>query len=290
MLRFVWLLFHLFMAFWQMSCETCNIPIIPISHLSSDGINYNMLPEFPLIYRGDDRRQESMAREGSFESLYYNHGDVITDLSSSNTYSHGRRKMKLSDYLDSLNPVQVNGTKANETYYLFGHNYEGIWSQLRDLYVTPPCKFCEEAGAVTVGIGGPRSGVSFHFHGPGFSEVIIGAKKWYLFPSSLTKVVEKFGANTTMSHWSEVIYQQLKNPNSELDTNVDGVTQQGLSSIPNGFTVKEWYDLSSNLHECTIFPGDILYFPSQWMHATLNTEDYNLFVSVFIDPQLIRKS
>ena len=31
-------------------------------------------------------------------------------------------------------------------------------------------------------LGGYLSGVAFHFHGPGFSEVIHGSKQWFLFP------------------------------------------------------------------------------------------------------------
>lgn len=39
-----------------------------------------------------------------------------------------------------------------------------------------------------------------------------------------------------------------------------------------------------------ISPGEILYFPDRWMHATLNIEEYNAFVSVFIDIQLLKQS
>ena len=36
-----------------------------------------------------------------------------------------------------------------------------------------------------------------------------------------------------------------------------------------------------NLSECTIVPGDILYFPSGWYHATLNLNSCTAFVSTF---------
>ena len=33
--------------------------------------------------------------------------------------------------------------------------------------------------------------------------------------------------------------------------------------------------------ECTLGPGDMIYFPDNWHHATLNMESYNVFVSTF---------
>lgn len=47
--------------------------------------------------------------------------------------------------------------------------------------------------------------------------------------------------------------------------------------------------LGSQLQECSLRPGEVLYFPAMWPHATLNTDGYNAFVSVFIDPQLMRE-
>ena len=44
---------------------------------------------------------------------------------------------------------------------------------------------------------------------------------------------------------------------------------------------------SLEIFDCTIRPGEVLYFPDRWIHATLNGQDYNFFVSLFIDPQLI---
>ena len=45
---------------------------------------------------------------------------------------------------------------------------------------------------------------------------------------------------------------------------------------------------SGGLQECTTGPGEMLYFPAKWMHATLNMSPYNVFVSLFIDLQLLR--
>jgi hypothetical protein len=43
----------------------------------------------------------------------------------------------------------------------------------------------------------------------------------------------------------------------------------------------------SMLQECVIETGDA-HFPSRWMHATLNLDPYNVFVSLFLDPKLMK--
>jgi hypothetical protein len=50
----------------------------------------------------------------------------------------------------------------------------------------------------------------------------------------------------------------------------------------------EFRSLALALHECVIYPGEVLYFPPMWMHATLNLESYNVFMSLFMDPQLMK--
>ena len=50
------------------------------------------------------------------------------------------------------------------------------------------------------------------------------------------------------------------------------------------------YGYNSGLLECVTGPGEMLYFPSSWMHATLNVDEYNVFMSLFLDFQLIPKS
>jgi hypothetical protein len=110
----------------------------------------------------------------------------------------------------------------------------------------------------TAGIGGKLSGVAFHFHGPGFSESLIGSKKWLLFPG--TDFPTGFHPNMTVVSWYETVLPTLSADARE----------------------------EMQLQECDIFPGEVLYFPSMYMHATLNMASYNLFMSVFLDSQLMK--
>ncbi|XP_058510081.1 jmjC domain-containing protein 8 isoform X2 [Solea solea] len=93
---------------------------------------------------------------------------------------------------------------------------------------------------------GPGTGVPFHWHGPGFSEVIYGRKRWFLSPPDKEP---HFHPNHTTLSWLRDIYPSLPEDEAPLD--------------------------------CTIGPGEVLYFPDRWWHATLNL-DTSVFISTFL--------
>ena len=90
----------------------------------------------------------------------------------------------------------------------------------------------------------------FHFHGPGFAEVLYGRKRWFLSPYHIEPM---FHPNKTTLQWLEEDY-------SEIVKKID-------------------------LSECTIWPGEIIYFPDRWWHATLNLEN-SVFISTFLAPKI----
>ncbi|XP_024864431.1 jmjC domain-containing protein 8 isoform X2 [Kryptolebias marmoratus] len=93
---------------------------------------------------------------------------------------------------------------------------------------------------------GPGTGVPFHWHGPGYSEVIYGRKRWFLFPPDHEP---HFHPNRTTLSWVTETYPNLPEDEAPL--------------------------------ECTIRPGEVLYFPDRWWHATLNL-DLSVFISTFL--------
>lgn len=213
------------------------------------------LPSIPVLFRRKVNLnlevQSSSTKEMLTGSKY---GDQPVVLSSSNTYSHDKLEMTLRDYINTMNDHIIS--KSNETFYLFGNNNGGLWRDLEKLYEHPPYVHSKVAGAVTFGIGGVNSGVSFHMHGPGFSEVIHGSKRFFLYPPDID-ISGIFDPDMSQSEWVSRTYPSSKS------------------------------DESRPLYECIIYPGEILYFPDKWMHATLNVEEYNVFVSVFLDLQLV---
>ena len=227
-------------------------------------------------------------------SFIQNYGDQSVRLSSSNAYSHGRLDSTIKDYILSLNGGlmgeslnEKSSLPADQIYYLFGENYDGIWQELSSLYSVDYCdEICNFAGAKSFGIGGTDSGVSFHFHGPGFAEIIHGAKQWFFFPPSLKQLVNRLFniENMTTKTWYDCYYHLLHHiENQDLEVPMNNCPFN-ITSID----AKELLELQENLYECIIYPNELLFFPSDWMHATLNLNPYNVFVSTFIDSQLVQ--
>ena len=124
-----------------------------------------------------------------------------------------------------------------ETFYFFGDNDVVEWKDLLDEYILPPLQIPLHSTALSFGLAGPGTGVPFHFHGPGFAETIYGRKRWFL---TAPDVRPEFHPNKTTLQWYFQDYAKVK---SEID-----------------------------LYECTLRPGEIIYFPDKWWHATLNLD------------------
>ena len=121
--------------------------------------------------------------------LLQEYGGTVVKLSSANTYSHGSTHIKLHEYIDSFsrNIEDAPSARANESFYLFGPHaaLSPRLSQLVEKYSPPP--FAGSELAFSFGIGAHATGIPFHVHGHGFSEVIHGSKvsSARLFPTCL---------------------------------------------------------------------------------------------------------
>ncbi|KAM9013740.1 jmjC domain-containing protein 8 isoform 2-T2 [Ara ararauna] len=140
------------------------------------------------------------------EKLLAAFGSSPVRLSTANTYSYRKVDVPFTDYVEQLLEPQDPGRLGS----------------------------------------GSGSGVPFHWHGPGFSEVIFGRKRWFLYPPEKTP---HFHPNETTLAWLHHTYPTLPPAERPL--------------------------------ECTICPGEVLYFPDRWWHATLNL-DTSVFISTFL--------
>lgn len=267
----VYLALFLILLLYANFSETIEVEVTDIDRLLSPSASYpcniqqvtldddyiiTELPQMPVLYRGKSSSNIKVRLASSKESLTGDiYGETPVVLSSSNTFSHDKLEMKLRDYINIMN--QNINAQSNETFYLFGNNDGGVWAELESLYTLPPYVHAKQAGAVVFGVGGANSGVSFHMHGPGFSETIHGAKRFFLYPDSID-TEGLFDPDVSHAEWMTEVYPAAKD------------------------------DPVRPLYECIIRPGEVLYFPDKWMHATLNVEEYNVFVSVFLDLQLVR--
>ncbi|XP_041133013.1 jmjC domain-containing protein 8 isoform X2 [Polyodon spathula] len=176
----------------------------------------------PVIIRGltDNTKFQFQC---SKSSLLQEFGDRMVRLSTANTYSYRK-----------------------DTLYFFGDNNFTEWRSLFQNYFPPPYTLPGTSGAYSFGIAGPGTGVPFHWHGPGYSEVIYGRKRWFLYPP---EKVPNFHPNKTTLSWVVDTYPALNQEDRPI--------------------------------ECTIHPGEVLFFPDRWWHATLNL-DTSVFISTFL--------
>lgn len=181
--------------------------------------------------------------------------DFNVTLSSSNSFSAHRRTIPLKQYLHEIT-IANNGRGetypdqlSNETWYLFGETYGPEWKKMLLDYEMPPCETCpdRELSALAFGVGNRGSGVQWHTHGPGFSEAIHGRKHWVLYPPDRKPT---YNSDYASRYWMENNYMNIEDEDE----------------LP-------W--------ECTLNPGETVYFPDQWHHATINLDTYTVFVSTF---------
>ena len=178
--------------------------------------------------------------------------DFNVTLSSSNSFSEHRRTIPFAQYLKEVDTNRTTPDQnSNETWYLFGETYSPEWKQLQQKYDLPPCQACknEDLVALAFGIGNSGSGVSWHVHGPGFSEAVHGRKHWIL-----SKDKPDFHPDQTSYNWMYYNYAAMETNKRPL--------------------------------ECTLLPGDMVYFPDMWWHATINLDDYTAFISTFVQEHL----
>ena len=252
--------------------------------------NNNLLefPDYPVVYIKSNSNNR-LVDISSQDYLREHFGEELVVLSSANAYSHDKLTMTLTDYIQSFVAPSEN-KNANESYYLFGNNYGGVWKDISDAYTIPNCAKCEQAGAKTVGIAGRHSGVSFHYHGPGFAEVIHGRKQWFLYPPEVMMGdIPDFHPNTSMLQWtqshSSSSYSGIDILQSQREVSGTGESVDGDRS--GGIMRQLSKPVSELLYVCTLHPNEIIYFPTGWLHGTLNLDEYNVFISTFIDPQLL---
>uniref|UniRef100_A0A7N5K1I9 Jumonji domain containing 8 n=1 Tax=Ailuropoda melanoleuca TaxID=9646 RepID=A0A7N5K1I9_AILME len=134
----------------------------------------------PVILQGltDNSRFRALC---SRERLLASFGDTVVRLSTANTYSYRKVDLPFQEYVEHLLHPQDPTSLGNDTLYFFGDNNFSEWASLFQHYSPPPFSLLGTTIAYSFGIAGAGSGVPFHWHGPGFSEVIYGRKVLY-FP------------------------------------------------------------------------------------------------------------
>jgi len=227
----------------------CNIPIVDGQSLTNREFLKQFAYERPFVLRDatDNILFRALSRR---DQIIQDWGHTKVTLSAANTYSYEKKKMSFKTYCDTMMGPQQISTPANETFYFFGDNDVEEWKEFLDEYKLPPLNLPLHRPALSFGLAGPGTGVPFHFHGPGFAEIIYGRKRWFLTAPDV-KIQEYFHPNKTTLQWFVEDYPKVRE--------------------------------AIELFECTLKPGEAIYFPDKWWHATLNL-DTSVFISTFLSP------
>ena len=256
----------------------------------------------PVVFKQVPGRNGQFAYRTRRKPLEDAYGGVEIRMSTANSYTgHDWYSMTLRDYLVSILDDETGRMKKRglDTPYLFGGSQGQELDELvNSLYFAPPfpsesvfegessieslaqmspdcraraaaamcapyadtasldaiipTKVCGSVGirerptTLSFGIGGRGSGVPFHIHGPGFNEVVHGGKRWFLYAPGAKPA---WNPDDSQAMWVERVLPTLDEDAAPL--------------------------------ECSLEEGEVIYFPSNWLHATLNTHPYTVFVATF---------
>ena len=90
----------------------------------------------------------------------------------SSSFSRPPVDTTLSTYIDKMMKPQSLRVKGNETFYWFGDNNYTEFASLFSAYNPPKYSLPDTLPAYSFGVAGTGTGVPFHWHGPGFAEVL----------------------------------------------------------------------------------------------------------------------
>uniref|UniRef100_A0A7S4KQQ8 JmjC domain-containing protein n=1 Tax=Guillardia theta TaxID=55529 RepID=A0A7S4KQQ8_GUITH len=188
-----------------LTTQRCNIRKIHQKSVMSADEFRKYFEDEPVIIVGAPAvlnvKTRNLCQKSELLKMY---GDLNVTLSSANTFSHARRIVKFSDYVDQYLNQHTLDQVANETWYLFGDNNHSEWKEIFQSYIEQDFFYDHERlngreSSLSFGIGGSGSGVPFHVHGPGFSEVLWGRKRWFLMPKGVQPDFDP--DETTSSHF-----------------------------------------------------------------------------------------
>ena len=229
------------------SADPCGLERLP----ASAALRWRRPPPRPVVlapFAANDGFRRRTARAPLLERL----GESRVVLTSSNSYSEHELATTLRAYVEDHVPRHASDAAANESYYLFGPQFDAALEALVESYAHPACggAWCaRDAFAASFGLAGARSGVSFHTHGSGFGEVLHGRKRWIQYPPG-DAAPPGFDPDGPTRRWVDDVLPTLRG-----------------ADLP--------------VHDCVLGPGELLYFPPRWWHATLNLDDHTVFVSSF---------
>lgn len=226
----------------------CDIERVNAADLSADAFFSDFNERKPVILRFDDAFQATFRRATSRAVLEHCFGNHVITLSTANKDSYTKYESTVSDYLEhEMVPQDPNRSGVDTKYHFGDHRHASEWGNLMRHY-RQPSLYIRTPVALSFGFAGSGTGVPFHTHGHVFAEPIHGSKRWFLAAPTATP---RFHGNQSVFRW--------------------------LADVLPTYDDRE----RSEILECVVRPGEMLYLPGKWHHATLNIGE-SVFMSAFV--------
>ena len=270
----------------------CTVERVPFDEMTADRFDSEYRDNKPVVLTGMRDRNDAFRDACAKDVLLREWGDKDIVLSTADTHSYLKFTKTLREYVSSHTAPQRLDKRGDETLIWFGDNNHTEWRSHFDLCQKPPFGTSNADVAYSFGVGGPHSGVPLHVHGPGWSETIVGRKRWWLSPP---KPKPRFHPNATSLEWALGLKPLQEGGEGGREVlgrrEVDVGDDDGAwVHFPERYrtrmekTRKERTRQQGGVEmlECTVGEGDAVWFPDRWWHATLNLDE-SAFISSFVN-------
>ena len=234
----------------------CTIDVVHVAEMNPERFGREYYLQKPVIVTGVPVPQ---AAENIWDINYMrkNYGSVVVGVGSSRTITKmggtGRIEAKLGDVIETMEKHKEKDGDLDMYAFdrdskLFNEAPE-LLTSVQDLAATvfgekyaaqkkKKAKNIKSVWSRYFSLGGLGSGVHSHHHGDGWAYVLSGRKRWFFHNASSLPRITYLGF-ISMRHWySKGVYPHLRDDEKPL--------------------------------ECVQGPGDLVYVPEAWWHATLN--------------------
>lgn len=235
--------------------DFCDIPILNDGDISEDIWSDPSWAEKPFLLRYDSSNSYLLEKQRQFGKVNLLKVAKERNLSTRVGRSwdivmnsgEGGRRVPLEEYLEtSMRAKLHDGDTPLELEYSFDRHSELLEIPGIDFEVHPmimswnASAFRPGAAVPIVLIGGSGSGVGFHRHAAAFQAIFHGWKRWLFYGPDQSPPGGIHGG-WPIFDWLREVYPSLKG-----------------ESMPR---------------ECIQKPGDLMYIPEAWYHATINLAD-----------------
>ena len=225
----------------------CTIPDRRKSNLSIKEFDSNFYGVKPVIFRNTNVNSQLLATLHR-KTLLQRHGSTLIAVASNSDGIYPLekrpvRKMTLSQFVRA-----ISSWPPQNFYFLDSADGEFLHKArtetnrtLFDEYLAPSLleqKRQFQGKQMRMTMGGAGGGIAFHQHAGSYDEIFVGAKRWSIFPPGQAPLRQGYSVYQSHLSWLRERHKlDARDP-------------------------PPW--------ECVQYPGDVVYIPDGWMHATLH--------------------